>query len=170
MANYYHENVRTESDIPARFFSYEMSNFFVPSHWHNSLEIILILSGTMVITTNDKRFNLSENEYLIINSGDIHSTRTGAGTHAQVLQITYPFLKQSIPDYDKLSFNTPHVDSLTTTTPVDPLLSILHQIRNCYETKSTGYMLRFHATAFPMLLFYYRYPRIKIIGTGAFPT
>lgn len=151
MANYFHENVKTDKDIPVRFFSYDMSNLFVPSHWHNSMEIIYILSGTMVITTNDKRYNLSENEYMIINSGEIHSTRTGVGTHTQLLQIPYQFLKQNIPNYDKLSFYTTPTVSFDATTPVDPLLTIFNQMQNCYEMKSSGYMLRFNSLLYELL-------------------
>lgn len=150
MSDYYHENIKIENDIPVKFFSYTMPNLFVPSHWHNSLEIIFVLSGTMFITINDKRYTLSETECFIVNSGDIHSTRTDTDTHIQVLQIPYPLLKQSIPDYDKLSFRTPPAAS-ELKSEASPLLPIFCQLQHCYESKSLGYMLRFNSLLYELL-------------------
>ncbi|KIL41441.1 AraC family transcriptional regulator [Gordoniibacillus kamchatkensis] len=45
---------------------------YVPSHWHNSVEIIFALRGTLEVTVNNTRHTMSEGDVLLINSCHIH--------------------------------------------------------------------------------------------------
>ena len=101
-----HENVVAEPDLQVRCFSYEDAGVRVPAHWHHSLEILLIDTGSMEVNMNDTRLQLQMGDFVLINSGDIHSTSCSEHARICVLQIPYPFLKSNIPEYDHIRFRT----------------------------------------------------------------
>ena len=101
-----HETVMVDPGIPVRCFTYEDAGILVPAHWHHSLEILLIESGGMTVTLNDARLSLHAQDFVLINSGDLHSTNCPEHSRVRVLQIPYPFLKQNIPEYDRLRFRS----------------------------------------------------------------
>ena len=101
-----HENVVVEPDLQVRCFSYEDAGVRVPAHWHHSLEILLIDTGDMEVNINDIRLRLQKDDFILINSGDIHSTSCSENARICVLQIPYPFLKSNIPEYDHIRFRT----------------------------------------------------------------
>ena len=90
-----HENVVAEPDLQVRCFSYEDAGVRVPAHWHHSLEILLIDTGSMEVNMNDTRLQLQMGDFVLINSGDIHSTSCSEHARICVLQIPgirpYPF-------------------------------------------------------------------------------
>ncbi|UUZ91562.1 cupin domain-containing protein [Paenibacillus sp. P25] len=45
---------------------------YVPSHWHNSMEMIFVLSGTLEVTVHTERHTLTEGDILLINQGHVH--------------------------------------------------------------------------------------------------
>ena len=101
-----HENVVVEPDLQVRCFSYEDAGILVPAHWHHSLEILLIDTGSMDVNLNDSQLQLQAGDFVIINSRDIHSTNCSEHSRICVLQIPYPFLKRHIPEYDRIRFCT----------------------------------------------------------------
>ena len=56
-------------------------NFSFPPHLHQCFEIILLLSGKMHITINDKTFELSEKEALLVFPNQIHSLHSIESKH-----------------------------------------------------------------------------------------
>ena len=100
------KNVVAEPDLQVRCFSYEDAGVRVPAHWHHSLEILLIDTGSMEVNMNDTRLQLQMGDFVLINSGDIHSTSCSEHARICVLQIPYPFLKSNIPEYDHIRFRT----------------------------------------------------------------
>ena len=101
---YKHEQIKTEYGLPVRYIVYEEDNAFVSRHWHDDMEIVYLLAGSMVVETGDCRRILQADDYIIINSRDIHSTRCIG--HARILLLQFPinFLRANIPDYDTIRF------------------------------------------------------------------
>lgn len=99
-----HEQVKTDAALPMRFDIYSTQGELVPMHWHNSLEIIYILKGSMEVTVKDHVTRLLTGEFMIINSREIHGTHCGGYTKVFLLQLPYHFLKEHIPEYDFIRF------------------------------------------------------------------
>lgn len=101
---YKHEQIKTEYGLPVRYIVYEEDNAFVSRHWHDDMEIVYLLAGSMVVEAGDCRRILQADDYIIINSRDIHSTRCIG--HARILLLQFPinFLRANIPDYDTIRF------------------------------------------------------------------
>ncbi|MGN0132378.1 MAG: helix-turn-helix domain-containing protein [Lachnospiraceae bacterium] len=102
--NIYHEQVKTDAALPMRFDIYSTEGELIPMHWHNSLEIIYILHGNMEVTIRDHSTRLFPNDFMIINSREIHGTRCIGPTKVFLIQIPYRFLKDHIPEYDFIRF------------------------------------------------------------------
>ncbi|MCM8709958.1 helix-turn-helix domain-containing protein [Clostridium sp. SYSU_GA19001] len=65
-----HEIINFSDKIPVKIFINKLGN--VPKHWHNSLEILFILSGTVHILVDDKYYSLNNEDLLLINSQSLH--------------------------------------------------------------------------------------------------
>lgn len=102
--NVYHEQIKTDIALPMRFEVYTTKDEYFPAHWHNSLEIIYILGGTMEVTVNDHVTKLFPNDFIIINSREAHGTHCIGSTKVFLLQLPYRFLKEHIPEYDFVRF------------------------------------------------------------------
>ena len=72
-------------------------------HWHESLEIIYVIEGSLEITTANGNIVLNDGEIVIIGGALLHGTRYITNTlHNQCLQIKYEFLVNHL-DCDDLS-------------------------------------------------------------------
>ena len=52
---------------------------FSPPHWHDALEIIYILEGSSIVTLSDRTKTVLPGQFLLINSGRIHTARSVHG-------------------------------------------------------------------------------------------
>lgn len=99
-----HEQVKTDFALPMRFIVYNCSDYLIPMHWHNSLEIVYLLYGIMDVTINDHVTRLFAGDFIIVNSREIHSTRCIGSSRILLLQLPYEFLKDHIPGYEFVRF------------------------------------------------------------------
>ena len=67
-------------------------NFSFPPHLHQCFEIIILLSGKMQITVNDRIFELSEKDALLVFPNQIHSLQSSESEH--ILCVFAPDLVQ----------------------------------------------------------------------------
>ncbi len=65
------EKCLLEVDFPFRLFLNEGS-FGVAHHWHDEIEIIYMVEGNVKVGVNDKIYDVSEGDILLISSRDIH--------------------------------------------------------------------------------------------------
>lgn len=152
MGNYIHEDIQTREDIQVRFDIYEDTNNLITSHWHNSMEIVYICRGNMDITINNQKYFLGENDFMIINSTDIHSTYCHEDAQILLLQIPYRFLKKSIADYDYIRFEGNYNSAKAGERDMsDSVRSILLAMKDIYEQKPEGFSLRFSSLLYEFL-------------------
>ncbi|MDO5575228.1 MAG: helix-turn-helix domain-containing protein [bacterium] len=102
---------------------YKMNYIKATTHWHTELELLFILSGSLNLTIDGKNYLLKEQEFAIINSGQIHSCESDAkqegclvllqineqffhNLHIEIKKTRYPNIFSSLPDsefYQKAS-------------------------------------------------------------------
>lgn len=81
-------------------------------HWHNELELILVLEGSVYVGVGDKKHLLEENDLILINSHQIHSTRrTKTNNVLLAIQIDPAFYNQTYSSFSKLEFTCNSVES-----------------------------------------------------------
>lgn len=101
---YKHEQIKTEYGLPVRYIVYEENDAFISRHWHDDMEIVYLLAGSMEVEDGDSRRILQADDFVIINSRDIHSTRCIGHARTLLLQFPINFLRANIPDYDTIRF------------------------------------------------------------------
>ncbi|PXV84896.1 beta-xylosidase [Lachnotalea glycerini] len=77
MENDSHELIHYDADIPIRFFISKLSGYET-RHWHSSCEIILVLSGQLVVNVDDLVYTLNEDDLIVINGDAIHDLKSEA--------------------------------------------------------------------------------------------
>lgn len=80
---------------------------YIASHWHNSLEIIFPIFGTVKINDNGNIVNVSDPDFYIINSRHVHSFHMGEGKETYLggcLRIDYEFLKGLTKKIEEIEF------------------------------------------------------------------
>ena len=76
MQQYTHENVRSIPHLPIYCDRYEDYRQFSPRHWHDHIEIIYVVSGSLQVVCGENEYTLKENEFFVINSNKIHGTQS----------------------------------------------------------------------------------------------
>lgn len=147
-----HEIVISNFDVDVRFYLSVDSGSYVPPHWHNSLEMVYMLEGSMVIQYSDNnKQTLHKGEFSLVNSRVIHSV-TAFPNKALVLQIPAPFLEKYIPAYDLVEF---HVnmkpDSQIETTRLERIKKIFMDMYIVYDIRPDGYLLRFNSLLYELV-------------------
>ena len=92
-----HEIITSKPKLPVYFDIYQSDNQLVPSHWHAHVEILYISSGSMHVICREESFLLHTGDIFLVNSGDIHYTRTIGRTETYLLQIPFDFFNQMLP-------------------------------------------------------------------------
>lgn len=149
-----HEEILIRQDIQAHFSAYEENNAFVPSHWHSHLEILFIASGSMTVVIGNQQLTVRENGFIMINSGEIHSTLCNGVTHVVMLQIPSELLRMSIPDYDYIRFfNSPSVNAHEETAWL--LRDLILHMNKLHAEQPMGWQLRFQSLLYEFLYLLY---------------
>lgn len=99
-----HEIITSKPKLPVYFDIYQSDNQLVPSHWHAHVEILYISSGSMHVICREESFLLHTGDIFLVNSGDIHYTRTIGRTETYLLQIPFDFFNQMLPGFASIRF------------------------------------------------------------------
>ncbi|MDF2514110.1 MAG: hypothetical protein K0S04_3976 [Herbinix sp.] len=78
-----HEIIDYTNTLPVKLSYMQIGH--APMHWHNSLEILYILSGTMTLTIENSVYQLSEDDIALVNPNQIHETNM----HNELLNYAY---------------------------------------------------------------------------------
>jgi len=145
-----HEIISSNQDISVKFQYVDDTGSMISKHWHRSLEIIYIMSGSLELNINGVDYNLSENDLIVINPLEIHSTTCKYGNTAVVLQIPYQFCENYIDDIATTKF----ICNPATTEKTSYLNQLKETLCNFFETynkKGSGYKLQINGLIFNLL-------------------
>lgn len=160
-----HEIVQPTENLDVHFRLFDDAGSYVSSHWHNSLEIIYITSGTLYIKMGGQTVpvELQEGDCILINSGVIHSTHCPRGNTSIMLQIPSQFLKKHMPDYPSCYFD---IDIRSKSGQYQAglleLKKILEDMAAIEKSRPEGGSLHFMSLLFELLFLLYHYFRIPI--------
>ena len=142
------EEVRYIDDTPIRIIlddEISMLRGKLPPHWHNEIEINLVLKGSVYYIVNGVCYHVHQDEIVIVESSVIHSGRCSEGstleqTHAEImtLQINRDVFRYAHFCVPAFRVYLPKSDS-------GKLRSILGEIRTIYQQKKPYYELLLNA-------------------------
>lgn len=153
MLSYIHETINYHSDTDIMFKVQDYRRNYTPPHWHNSLEILYLLEGSQeCFLGEDNHQILQPDDFLIINSREIHSVQIQDHSLEMLIQIPYPFLKRYIPNIDRIRFHcTPDPINPQSGLEFQHIRAYLRSISQLYPLQSTADVLRFHSMVFELL-------------------
>ena len=142
MAEY--ENITPKPELSVHFDVCYTENNIVPNHWHNHLEILYILDGSMYVKCNEKEYTLETGEMFIFNSGDIHYTHCREGVRLILLQIPYDYMQRAIPEYGQVCFEQYFTkDRMKQETVLGSVKMLLLDMESLYIQENDGYAMLF---------------------------
>lgn len=152
------ETISVSHGKPVRFDVRPDHGSFSPSHWHEAIEIIYVLEGTVIVTIIEQTITLKPGQFLLINSGLVHSSRCPAsGNRTILMQIPDELLSSCLPDTDHLWFV---IDSSSTDPEIQlkirRLQDLLLDMMQLQETSRPGYLFAFQRDLFEFLDLLYR--------------
>ncbi|GLX70948.1 GH39 family glycosyl hydrolase [Paenibacillus glycanilyticus] len=103
MRNSIYEMVETSDSLPFDVSLHSVN--YVPSHWHNSLEMIFVLRGRLDVTVMNRQYPLSEGDVLLINDCHVHEV-IGLGQNIiATFQIPAAYLNEHIRGIERFHFD-----------------------------------------------------------------
>lgn len=149
--NMRHEIVSENPDIEVRFYLSVDEGGYVTPHWHNSLEIVYMLEGSITVTLENKKVTILPEEFIIINSRTVH-TFTSQKNRALVLQIPSTVFEKYVRNIDLLYFNVDmHPTNEVEITKLNKIKKMFHDMYEVYDAKPEGYLLKFNSLLYDML-------------------
>ena len=141
-----HELVLPNSDLPFRMFIFEgnKGNYQVVKHWHNTVEIFLVLEGNIDFYVNNQYYSLSHGQFILVNSNEIHSIEAPKENYTIVLQIPQETLEEYRND-EYLLFKSTRYEKDS------ELIELIQRMYDVYSEKKYGYELEVKSDYYKLL-------------------
>lgn len=141
-----HELVLPNSDIPFRMFVFEgkNGNYQVVKHWHNTVEIFLVLEGKIDFYLNSQYYSLEKGQFILVNSNEIHSIEAPEENYTIVLQIP----QEALEEYRKeeyLLFKSTRYEKDS------EMIELIREMYQIYSEKKYGYELEVKSYYYKLL-------------------
>lgn len=149
--NMRHEIVSENPDIEVKFYLSVDEGGYVTPHWHNSLEIVYMLEGSITVTLENKKVTILPEEFIIINSRTVHAF-TSEKNSALVLQIPSNVFEKYVRNIDLFYFTVDmHPKDEIEIIKLDKIKKIFHDMYEVYNIQPEGYLLKFNSLLYDML-------------------
>lgn len=158
-----HEIIQTTEKLDVHFELFVDNGSYTPSHWHDSIEILYITSGTLQVEIGEYNYSLKENDCILINSGVVHSTCCLNNNTSILLQIPLTFLSNYMPDCKSnyFDFNINSNDN-TYKEDLEKIQNLLNEMKSLTISPSETSHLRFTSLIFEFIYNLYNNFRIPI--------
>lgn len=158
-----HEIITPKPQLPVYFDIYHTYNQIIPNHWHNHVEILYIFEGTNHIVLNEEKYILHQNDLFVVNSGDIHFTRSLGASKVLLLQIPYELLEKCVEHFDRIQFRQYYPYKKLKENPIyQKMISHLLNLANLYVQAEEGYQFLFISELYQFLhILYGNYSILK---------
>lgn len=98
-----HEIIEFGPHIPLKIFIHKLGS--VTKHWHSSLELLMVLDGTINITVDGNTWTLKDEDVILINSNSIHEIHSETGAVMIAVQIKLSLFNQFQTDLTSFIFD-----------------------------------------------------------------
>lgn len=154
--SFFHEIIRLQNDADIFFETVYDTSSFIPSHWHNAIEIIYIITGELDAEIGSIHHILKNGDIMLINSKVIHSTKCVKGNHTILVQLPFSFLKRYIPELSSRQFILNYkTDNPVERTKITQLKVLLEKMNYIKEEQPDGGTLIFQSMLFELLFALY---------------
>ena len=132
------EYINYPFELPIKISYLNIKNY--PTHWHNSIEIIYVLKGSLQIKIDTDSFTLNEREVEIINSDESHEIQSLEDNKVLIFNIDPFFFEKYYKDINNIFFYTnSNDDEDQNGSEYEELKTLLSQILCEYVQKLEDY-------------------------------
>ena len=133
-----HELIVPEEGFPFKVFMFEGRDggYFREKHWHRSIEIFAVCRGSLKFYMEDQAWPLSEDEFMIVNSNEIHAIDSPLPNETIVLQIPLKMFEDYFTGEQFIWFT--HEPGRRD----DRFMELLKELYRVYTEKKCGYDMR----------------------------
>lgn len=132
------EYINYPFNLPIKISYLNIQNY--PTHWHNSIEIIYVLKGSLDISIDTDSFTINEREVEIINSDESHKITSSDDNKVLLFNIDPFFFEKYYKDINNVFFYTNSSDTEDQNGPeYDELKTFLSQMLCEYVQKLDDY-------------------------------
>jgi AraC-like DNA-binding protein len=111
-------------------------------HFHNDIEILMVLKGSVYIDDGAKRYLLARDDIFVINRNELHSlTRTQESNLLMVIQFDLNFCKKYYPKINRIKFAKKHIENKNSPEYWNILKQGMLDIITCHTEKKEGYAI-----------------------------
>ena len=137
----FNDNFDQFDHLPLKLYKHDLSGEFIwaPLHWHRSIELLVTFEGCQIVNVGSDNFNFSGDDWLIINSSELHSTRyNDISDHFRGISVIFDlsFIETWIGK--NTFFFNPHIEEVTK--------QIKKIAKNFYELEEDQPMYQLHMT------------------------
>ena len=122
-----HEIIEYNESLPLKLVYQRLAHS--PMHWHRSLEILFVLSGTLKLIIEHEEYILEEEDIVLINSNQMHETTSENECILVVLQLRLSMFHLDWLTPEKIAFhcNSSQAKNKTQFIPLKRILAKLVQ-------------------------------------------
>ena len=150
-----YETIEFNKSLPIKIFIHSVN--YVQNHWHNSMELLFILSGKVNIVIDSVSYELREEDVLLINSNEIHAISSKESNTILALQIPMEFIKANFDEPGEIKFNCKSFcKNGEEQYPYNSIRNILAKMMWVYSKNESGFVLKLQSLLFDMIYILFR--------------
>lgn len=119
-----------------RFENEKDYNFFTPFHWHNHIEVIHVIEGTMEFKIQNRIYELNSGDSVIVNSELIHSSRLMG-------EVSYYLLQVPLSAFEGIEKDFIYFKEFLSDSESKVISKMLDKMLKSYESKLAGSQTKF---------------------------
>lgn len=152
MKNYRHEFINPNDALNIHLkFSIDTGSI-INKHFHDWIEIVYIIKGSLEFQVNNKTQLLRENDFIVVNPMSIHSTKCIHGNVAILLQIPISFLEEFNKEINNYRFNVDlKSNNARVQTKLNNIRDIMKDLWIAYQFHVDGYIFRCYSLVFELI-------------------
>lgn len=155
MHDYYFEQIKENAHIPARVELVECLPTTFPAHWHEYIEILYLTSGSLTAIIQAEPYVLTPGDMVVINTKELHMTRTEGSTSYLLLQISAEQMHRFFSDFESLHFHT-FVSPSKQSSQENHVFSTMLEMLDIFQNTGDGYQLLFTSRLYEFLYYLYK--------------
>lgn len=119
-----------------RFENEKDYNFFTPFHWHNHIEVIHVIDGTMEFKIQNRVYELNSGDTIIVNSELIHSSRL-------LGEVSYYLLQVPLSAFEGIEKESLYFKEQLSDSESKLISKMLDKMLKSYESQNAGSQTKF---------------------------
>lgn len=147
-----YEQITTSEITKVRFDTFADKGSYAPYHWHRAIEIIYLLEGELLVSSENHSRLLYPGECTLINANIIHSNKATKPNKYILLQIPLDFIEKFVPDIQQIRFvlNDGRENDIKQQ-KIEQLKNLLKQMKTLDDSREENFLLYFNCFLFELL-------------------